>query len=36
MLDWMFSNPYTLSLGDDRLVQRFALATLWYSANGAA
>ena len=35
-LEWMLSDPYTLTLGqDDRLVQRFALVTLWYSTNGA-
>jgi hypothetical protein len=35
-LDWMLSSdPYTLPLEDDRLVQRFALATLWYSTNSA-
>jgi hypothetical protein len=27
----MLSDSYTLTLEDDRLVQRFALATLWYS-----
>ena len=34
-LEWMISDPYTLALEDDRLVQRFALATLWHSTNGA-
>ena len=35
-LDWMLSDPYTLNLEQDaRLVQRFALVTLWYSTNGA-
>ena len=35
-LDWMLSDPYTLPLEDTRLVQRFALATFWYSTHGAA
>ena len=34
-LDWMLSDPYTLPLEDARLVQRFALATFWYSTHGA-
>ena len=35
-LDWMLSSdPYTLPLEDTRLVQRFALATFWYSTHGA-
>jgi hypothetical protein len=35
-LEWMLSDPYTLTLEqDDRLVQPFALVTLWYSTNGA-
>jgi hypothetical protein len=34
-LDWMLSDPYTLPLEDTRLVQRFALATFWYSTHGA-
>jgi Leucine-rich repeat (LRR) protein len=35
-LAWMLSDNYTLSesLSDNRLIQRFALATLWYSTNG--
>ena len=35
-LEWMLSDPYTLNLEENaRLVQRFALVTLWYSTNGA-
>ena len=34
-LDWILSDPFSLDgLSDDRFVQRFALATLWYSTNG--
>ena len=35
-LEWMLSDPYTLNLEENgRLVQQFALVTLWYSMNGA-
>ena len=34
-LGWMLSDPYTLTLEDARLVQRFVIVTLWYSTNGA-
>ena len=35
-LEWMLSDPYTLTLEQDaRLVQRFALVTLWYSTHAA-
>ena len=34
-LDWILSDPFSSGgLSDDRLVQRFALATLYYSTNG--
>jgi hypothetical protein len=35
-LDWILSDPFSSDeLSDDRLVQRFALATLYYSTDGA-
>ena len=35
-LEWMLSDPYTLTLEQDaRLMQRFALVTLWYSTHAA-
>jgi hypothetical protein len=32
--DWLIDDPYSANLADSRLLQRFALATLWYSTNG--
>lgn len=36
-LDWILSDPFSSgsNLSDDRLVQRFALATIWISVGGA-
>lgn len=32
--DWLLSDVYSEALSNDRLIQRFALATLWFSTNG--
>lgn len=33
-LAWLLKDSYSQQISDDRLTQRFALATLWYSTNG--